>query len=306
MSEKRVRHALEYALFRVLAGLLGVVPEGLAQRAGALAGLFTATVLRIRRADVDRHLALAFPDREPRWRARVARASYAHLGREAVSVLRLADLDAEAVVARTSIEDFEALEVALTDGKGAVLVTGHLGNWEVAGAALAARGIPLDAVTKGMANRRFGEDLETTRTRLGVRVVDMAAAPREVLRSLRAGRVVAMLADQNAREQGLFVPFFGVPAATFRGPALFALRAGCPIFVGYCLREPGSPPRYRLHMKRVDFLPSGDLDADVVRLTEVHVAALEKGVRQAPEQYFWQHKRWKTRPPQEPLGRPPV
>ena len=306
MSEKRVRHALEYALFRVLAGVLGVVPEALAQRAGTLVGLFAGTVLRIRRADVDRHLALAFPDRDRRWRRRVARGSYAHLGREAVAILRLANMGAKDVVARTTIENFEILEAALTEGKGAVLVTGHLGNWEVAGALLAARGLPLVAITKGMANRRFGEDLQRTRTRLGIRVVDMAAAPREVLRSLRAGQVVAMLADQNAREHGVFVPFFGVPASAFRGPALFALRAGAPMFVGYCLREPGWPPRYRLHMTRVDFVPSGDMEADEARLTEIHTAALEEGVRMAPEQYFWHHKRWKTRPPQEPPGATPV
>jgi len=306
VSEKRVRHALEYALFRVLAGLLGVVPEALAQRAGTLMGLFAGTVLRIRRGDVDRHLALAFPDRDRRWRNRVARGSYAHLGREAVAILRLAGMGAKDVLARTSVDDFQMLEAAVAEGKGAVLVTGHLGNWEVAGAALAARGMPLDAVTKGMANRRFGEDLERTRTRLGIHVVDMSVAPKEVLRSLRRGRVVAMLADQNAREQGVFVPFFRVPAATFRGPALFALRAGAPMFVGYCLREPGWPPRYRLHPARVDFVPSGDLEADVARLTEIHAAALEEGVRMAPEQYFWHHRRWKTRPPQEPPGATPV
>jgi len=187
-----------------------------------------------------------------------------------------------------------------------VVVTGHLGNWEVAGAALSARGFPLDVVAKGMANRRFGEDLEAARRRLGMRVVDMAVAPREVLRSLRAGRIVALVADQNAREQGIFVPFFGVLAATFRGPALFALRSGAPIFVGACVREPGWPQHYRLWTARIDFAASGDLEGDVVRLTEAHTAVLEQAVREAPEQYFWQHKRWKTRPPQELPGAPPV
>lgn len=306
MSRKRVRHALEYALFRMLTGVLRVLPEGMASRAGAAVGWFAGTTLRIRRSDVDWNLALAFPEKSAAWRARVARASYAHLGREAVAMFRLADLDADAVVARTRIEGLEALESALAEGKGVVMVTGHLGNWEVAGASLSARGIALDVVAKGMANRRFGEDLDATRARLGMRVVDMAVAPREVLRSLRKGRLVALVADQNAREQGVFVPFFGVPAATFRGPALFALRAGAPIFIGICTREPGWPQRYRAWTERIDFTPSGNLEADELRLTEAHTAALEQAVRQAPEQYFWQHKRWKTRPPQEPPTLPPV
>jgi KDO2-lipid IV(A) lauroyltransferase len=317
VSRKPVRHALEYGLFRALTGVLRVLPEGVALGLGALLGRFAGSVLRIRRADVDHHLAMAFPDRDAAWRAGVARASYAHLGREAVSTFRLADLDAEAVRVRTTVDGLEELESALAEGKGAVIVTGHLGNWEVAGACLSARGIPLDVVAKGMANRRFGEDLAATRARLGMRVVDMAVAPREVLRSLRAGRAVALVADQNARDQAVFVPFFGVPAATFRGPALFALRAGAPIFVGTCVRVAGRKPAYRGWAKRIDFTPSGDLEADMLRLTEAHTAALEEAVRQAPEQYFWQHKRWKTRPPgerpggggggtQEPPGVPPV
>jgi KDO2-lipid IV(A) lauroyltransferase len=286
------------------------LPEKAALRAGWLLGWVAGTALRIRRADVDRNLARAFPDKDPRWRGRIARASFGHLGRESVAVFRLADLNDEAVVARTSVEGLDGFESARKEGKGVIVVTGHLGNWEVAGAALAARGVPLDVVAKGMANRRFGADLEATRVRLGMRVLDMAVAPREVLRSLRARRVVAMVADQNARETGIFVPFFGVPAATFRGPALFALRAGAPIFLGTCIREPGWPQRYRARMVRIDFTASGDLEADVKRLTEVHTAALEQAVRQVPEQYFWQHKRWKTRPPrgpgQEPAEVPPV
>ena len=303
MSRRRRRHALEYGLFRGLTAVLCALPEGVALRAGWALGWVAGTVLRIRRRDVDRNLARAFPDSAAAWRGRVARASYGHLGREAAAIFRMEGMDAEEVRARTEVEGLDALLAALAEGKGVVMVTGHLGNWEVAGASLSARNIPIDVVAKGMANQRFGQDLDATRARLGMRVIDMSVAPREVLRSLRQGRLVALVADQNAREQGLFVPFFGVPAATFRGPALFALRADAPIFIGGCVREPGWPQRYRAWTRRIDFTPSGDLDADVARLTAAHTAALEQAVRQTPEQYFWQHKRWKTRPPQEP---PPV
>lgn len=306
MNTRRLRHALEYRAFRILTGGLRVLPEGLALRIGSALGWFAGAVLRIRRAVVDGNLALAFPGESPRWRARVARASYGHLGREAVAVFRLAGMDAAAVVARTDVAGLDDFQSAVAEGRGVVLASGHLGNWEVGGALLAARGLPVDAVTKGMANRRFGEDLYATRRRLGVGVIDFAVARREGLRSLRAGRIVAMVADQNAREQGIFVPFFGTPAATFRGPALFALRAGAPMFVGICVRAPGWPQRYEGRLERIDFVPSDDMETDVLLLTEAHTAVLERAVREAPEQYFWQHKRWKTRPPQEPPSAPPV
>jgi KDO2-lipid IV(A) lauroyltransferase len=297
VSGRELRHRLEHAGFRLLSRLLRVLPERAALGLGALLGRFAGGVLRIRRREVDAHLALAFPERPPSWRRRVAAASYAHLGREAVALFRMAGMDAADIRARTSVHGLEELEGALAAGTGVVVVTGHLGNWEIGGAALTARGLPVEAVAKGMANRRFDRDLVATRERLGLRVVGMEEAPRRILRALREGRVAALVADQNFRRGGVFVPFFGVAAATAKGPALFALRTGAPLFLAVSLREEGAPPRYRVDLRPVTVEPTGDLEADVRRLTEAYTAALEREVRAAPGQYFWQHKRWKTRPP---------
>jgi KDO2-lipid IV(A) lauroyltransferase len=300
MSVRSLKHRLEYGAFRVLSGVLLAVPEAWALRLGAILGWVAGVVLRIRRPEVDAHLAWAFPTKPASWRRRTARASYVHLGREAVAMFRMAGLDAEAVVARTTVAGLEGFRSALEEGRGVVLVTGHLGNWEIGGAALTARGIPVDAVAKGMANRRFDDDLVATRERLGMRVVGMQEAPRRILRALRDGRVAALVADQNFHRGGIFVPFFGRLAATAKGPALFALRSGAPLFLGVALREPGWPQRYRIELRRIDVTPTGELDRDVHALTEAHTDALEREVRAHPEQYFWQHKRWKTRPPEEP------
>jgi len=299
MSDKAAKHLFEYRMFRGLSRLLLALPEGLALRLGAFLGWSAGVLFRVRRREVDAHLALAFPERPPSWRRRVARASYVHLGREAVAMFRMAGMDPGAVQARTTLHGEEALRAALVEGKGVVMVTGHLGNWEIGGAALTARGIPVDAVAKGMANRRFDQDLVATRERLGMRVVDMEEAPRRVLRALRDGRVAALVADQNFHRGGIFVPFFGTLAATARGPALFALRTGAPIFLGVALREEEWPQRYRVELRRIEVEPTGDLEVDVRSLTEAHTSALEAEVRAHPEQYFWQHKRWKTRPPHD-------
>jgi len=299
VSGRRLRHALEFGLFRLLVAILVTLPERWALALGAGLGQVAGSVLRIRRSDVDRHLELAFPDKDGAWRRRVAHASYAHLCREAVSTFRISSRGPEEVVARTTMVGFHEFRAALAEGKGVILLTGHFGNWEVGGAAFSARGLPVDAVAKGMSNRRFEADLAGLRRRVGVRLVGLGEATREGLRSLREGHVLGLIADQNAREQGIFVPFFGRAAATFRGPALFALRSGAPIFLGVSLREPGLPARYRVSTERITFAPSGDLDADVRSLTVAHTAALERAIREAPEQYFWQHRRWKTRPPGE-------
>ncbi|MDX1646636.1 MAG: lysophospholipid acyltransferase family protein [Longimicrobiales bacterium] len=299
MSLRALKHGLEYAAFRLLVAVLRIVPEGLAVRGGALLGLFVATVPRIRRKDVDRHLAQAFPDRDRRWRARVARRSYTHLGREAVVLFRMIRWSEDEIRARTRTEGVDQVHRAVAEGEGVVVLTGHLGNWEVAGAALAARGIPLDVVGKGMANRRFERDLFELRERLGMHVIEMSEAPREVLRSLRDGRATAVVADQNMHRNGIFLPFFERLAATARGPALFALRAGAPVVFGYCLREPGWRQRYMIRVRPLVHEVTGDLEVDIRNLMLAYHAVLEDAVRAAPEQYFWQHRRWKTRPPEE-------
>jgi Kdo2-lipid IVA lauroyltransferase/acyltransferase len=296
VSEKKLEHRLEHVAFRMLSALLLTLPEGAAQGVGATLGWLAGTVFRVRRSDVDRHLALAFPDRPPAWRRRVARACYVHLGKEGVSMFRLASLDREAVVARTEVVGLEAVEAAVRAGTGALVVTGHFGNWELGAAALAARGLPFDVVAKGMANRDFERDLVAARERLGLRVVSSARASREVFRSLRAGHLVGLVADQNAGDSGVFVPFFGTLASAARGPALFALRTGAPIFLGLSLRLPGGAVRYRVTLKPLPAEGTGDVDADISRITAAHTAALEEAVRAVPEQYFWQHRRWKTRP----------
>lgn len=300
MTGARSKHRLEDALFRLLSVKWALLPEPVALEMGEAAGAFVGSVLRVRRRDVERHLEWAFPERPRVWRHRVAVGSYRHLGREAVVLFRKGGWSRERILERTTAVGFDAFRDAATSGDGVVLLTAHLGNWEIGGAGIAARGIPLDVVGKGMANRRFEEDLFAARARLGMRVIEMAAAPREALRSLAEGRVVALLADQNAHRGGIFLPFFGRLASTARGPAVLAARAGAQVWVGFATRDPGPEQRYTLRLERLAFSPRGRADEDAAALMALYGSRLEEAIESAPEQYFWQHRRWKTRPGEEP------
>lgn len=293
-----LRHRLEHAAFRVALGVLRALPERWALGVGGALGRLAAALLPSRRRLVDENLARAFPDRDTAWRARVARASWTNLGREAVATFLFAGEPAEQVVARTPDPvGAEAFLSWVAAGNGAVLLTGHFGNWEMAGASAAARGVPLDAVAVRQANRLFDDDLVRARARLGMTVIRRGDAPVEVMGSLRSGRVAGLVADQDARGQGVFVDFLGTPASTARGPALFALRAGVPLFLGSCVAIPGRPGIYRCEVEEVRSERTGDLREDVRRLTAAHAAALAARVRRDPEHYFWQHSRWRTPPP---------
>ncbi len=300
MNPVSLRHRLEFMVFRVLSWMIVVLPEWLALSLCSALGWLGGVVFRIRRVDVDRHLAMAFPEQDSAWRTRIARASYRHLAREAAMAFRLSRMDPQEVVRRTDMDGFEEFRVAVEEGVGAVVVSAHLGNWEVAGASAAARGVPMDVVAHRQKNPLFDRYLVKTRERLGLTVIVKNDAFRLALRSLSAGRVAAFVADQNIRKRGVFVDFFGSPAATAKGPALFALRSGAPVFLGTAVRLPGWPSRYAVKVERVPVRRDAPAEEAILELTQRYTSILEQRIREAPEQYFWQHRRWKTRPSPEP------
>jgi KDO2-lipid IV(A) lauroyltransferase len=300
-----LRDRLEFALYRAISTALRALPERPAIALGGALGWFGGAVLRIRRRVVDENLARAFPDRDERWRRRVGLESYRHLGREAVVAFRLPRETPERVLAHTEVTGMDALLEAAR-GPGAIIATGHLGSWEVAAAALALRGAPIDGIAVRQRNPLFDAELRRNRESLGARVVYRGVTGGDVLRSLREGRVPVMLADQDGGAGGIFVEFLGHPASTTRGPALLAVRSGARLFGGAFLVLPGRPRRYRGHAQPIDVTRTGDVAEDVRRLTQAYSDCLAELVREFPEQYFWQHKRWKTRPDAENQERHPV
>jgi KDO2-lipid IV(A) lauroyltransferase len=289
-------HKAEYALTRTLEKVVSAMPERAADVFGANIGRAVYR-MGIRRDVVEDNLRLAFPEKDDKWRAAIARKAYEHLGREATAMMRLSKLDSRAVIGRTVPLGWDQMEAALGEGRGVLLVTGHYGNWEIAAASVAARGIPIAAIVRRQANRLVDERLQELRRKLGVETIYQSQASTRVPRVLRANGVVGIVGDQDARRSGIFVPFFGRPASTHRGPALFALRLSAPVFSCIARRLPGREVKYEVAGERVDVTRTGDLETDVTALTAELARRLERQVRLAPEQYFWFHRRWKSSPP---------
>lgn len=240
-------------------------------------------------------LARAFPEAEDAWIRETTRSCFEHVGREAVALASFVHRGLPAV--RESVEwigGLSDLRDAVDAGRGVVVVSGHFGNWEIAAAALTARGIPVDAVVQRLANPYLSRYVTAVRERLGLGLIDRSSAWDRLRASLQEGRVVAFAADQDARERGVFVPFFGRPASTHRAPALLALRSGVPLFVGGALRV--GPRKYGAWVVRIDPPAAGDLRSRVLALTRDWTRELERRIRLSPDQYFWHHRRWKTQP----------
>lgn len=272
-------------------------------RAGSWAGSLSAGArlggvahaLGIRRRVAEQNLARAFPERPADERARILLAHYRELGRVAVEYARLPELVRAApgeVVAE--FRGGEHLDRALAAGRGAVMVTGHFGNFELMGA-VAARRWPLDVVVQPLANPGVETMIAATREAAGVRAIPAATGLRRILAALRANRLVAIVADQDARRRGVFVPFLGRPASTAVGPARLALATGAPLITGFVHRRPDG--RHEIEMDEPVPVPEASDPDPVTTLTTRHVARLEARVRERPDHWFWLHRRWKTAPP---------
>lgn len=296
-----VAHRVEYALARTLETAVATLPENAADAFGRRVGRMVHG-LGIRRKVVEENLRLAFPEHDAAWVQRTTRLAYEHLGREAAAILRLGKLDRQAVIDRTVPVGWNEMEEALSEGKGVMLVTGHYGNWEIAAATVASRGIPIAAIVRRQGNRLVDARLDQLRRNLGVETITQREAPSRVPRLLRRNGVIGIVGDQDARRAGVFVPFFGRPASTHRGPALFAHKLGTAVFACVARRLPGPGVRYEVSGQRVPVVRTGDVEADVTALTAQLAARLEGEIRKAPEQYFWFHRRWKTKPPAELSG----
>jgi lauroyl/myristoyl acyltransferase len=289
----RLKHRIEYAAFRAALAMGGLLRDGQAARAGARLGL-AGYRLGIKRSVVESNLRIAFPEADDAWIRDIARESYAHLGRETMMMLRLSSTSREQILDRTTISGEEPAREAYQNGSGLVVGAGHLGNWEIGAAAAAARGYAIDVIAKRAANPLFYARIMQARERLGIGVIDFQYATRHTMRALREGRVVVFAADQHAGRAGLWVPFFGRPASTYRGPALMALRSGAPMFLSIPLRRPDET--YDVEMVAIDTTRTGDMDADVRRVTAEFTLRLEEAVRANPGQYLWHHRRWRTPP----------
>ena len=182
-----VRYRIEFRIFRALSWIVIALPERAALGLCSLLGWFVGVVVGVRRVDTHQHLQIAFPERDPAWRRRVARGSYMHLAREGAMTIRLYRMAPEEIVRRTEIVGFEALRDAAAGGNGAVVISGHLGNWEVAAAAVAVRGVPMDVAAHLQKNPLFYHHMVELRDRLGLTVIVKNEAFRLVPAGTRCG-----------------------------------------------------------------------------------------------------------------------
>jgi KDO2-lipid IV(A) lauroyltransferase len=262
-------------------------------RLGDLADLALPGRRRVVLANLEAALGtdLALADRR-----RLARANFRHLGVTALECCRLFFGPPAPLLGRLRIEGLDHVKTALTEGRGAFYLGGHFGNWELLAAAHMLAGLPpLNVVIRPLDNPFLDHLVARGRARAQLRLIPKKAAVKGVQAALARGECVGILLDQNAGRQGVFVPFFGRLASTSRSLAVLALKTGAPVVPVFIHRLPEGDHQIRLE-PAVPLVRTGQRERDVEVNTARFTEAIERWVRTHPEQWFWVHRRWKTRP----------
>jgi len=292
-----MRQRLEYALAWLIIKILGGLPRPLA-RATAIALSWTIYLLHVRLRRVGmRNLALAFPDKTRRERARILRGVFTSLGRQLAEVCLFPKYTLENVGKVVVYDGFENFERALARGKGVLFLTAHLGAWELSAFTHSLYGHPLHIVMRPLDNFYLDRLMRWYRTMHGNSTVDKDDFVRGLLSAMKAGETVGILMDTNMTPpQGVFVDFFGIPACTASGLARIALRADAAVVPGFTVWDTALR-KYRLRFDpALKLIRTGNDDADVLANTALFTKVIEEYVRRYPDQWLWVHRRWKTRP----------
>jgi len=298
LEKNKIFRAAVSFMLNGLVNLLGLIPIRLGQFLGRMLGRFLgiAAVGPLKTSLTG--LRMVFGDRmsEEELR-RLNRRVVIHFAQMLFEVPHVFKLNSENLHRYVYFENEAVFAEALARGKGCFILTGHFGNWELMSAAITLRfktdGI---AVARPVDFSPVEQLMLRLRTRFGTEIVPKKKAMKKLLMGARKNKAIGILLDQNVDwYEGVFVPFMGKPACTNKGLALIAMKTGAPVIPVFSARQPDG--RYRVVFeKEVDLVRTGSKIYDTEENTAMFNRIINKYIHWYPEQWFWFHKRWKTRP----------
>ncbi|HWR83730.1 MAG TPA: lysophospholipid acyltransferase family protein [Candidatus Deferrimicrobium sp.] len=294
---KKLKRNIVYYLACLLVWLFSAMPRRLAVFAGACLGLAAWRFLSKDQHKVHRHLSLTFPDRlNSRQQQNIGRELFINSGKNLSDVVRLRRHYEKSIRPLITFEGLEHFDSVMKREKGVIGITGHIGNFELLGAAVAQLGYRIAVIGRQLYDPRLDEILVENRRTMGLTVFSTTESPRRILQWLRSGGALGVLIDTDSiRVRGIFLPFFGRLANTPVGQTLLGLRTGSAFVPMACVRTDDN--RYRVIIRpEVRVALSGDTAQDARKVTLECVRALEQIIEAYPTQWIWFHNRWHTRP----------
>lgn len=290
----KISHGLEYITLWTLTKMVQIIPGRLADALAWCLGKMTYYILTSRRRIAEENLRRAFPGEISEERiAEIVKIVFINIARTTITFTRQPVLKRKNFLKSViSSKGTEYIEKALNEGRGAMMVTGHYGNWELFGRWLPSAGYPTDFLMGHQHNEKVNDLFISFRKTEGLGLIPVGIASRHVLKSLKANRLIGVASDQHAASGGVVVNFLGRPASTPKGPAAFAVKVGAPIIFGYLVR-------IKYGQYKIEFFPpiyppnSGNSEKDINEMTQQYASILESLIREKPEEWMWTHRRWK-------------
>ena len=250
----------------------------------------------LRKKVVLRNLKIAFPGRSEEWYNEIGKKCYVHLGRIVMEFGKLPDYLCTKQIKDLVIFDKGKELLEQYKNSGAILVSGHIGNWEIMGTGLASKGYKLSALAYKQKNEKVNDILHKIRTGCCINMVYHRDSVKPLVYALKRGEFAVFLIDQNTvKERGVFVDFFGQKTLTVDFPAKLAVKLNKPVLFCYTRFDEESGI-YKLRVEEVEWKEGKDTEETVKNIVQAYTEKIEKTVAECPSQYLWGHKRWKTRP----------
>jgi KDO2-lipid IV(A) lauroyltransferase len=294
---KRIKNWLLYKLITWIISLLNFLPRNFAISVGGSLGKLAFVLIRDARRRTLSNLTLAFGNEKNMKELReLGSKVFENVGKNVADAVRLAKMRGEDIDSIVEIEGLEYFDQAYTLGKGVIALTGHIGNFELLAAWFSLRGYKVSVIGRELYDPRLDRLLLRNRESVGVENIPVSAGVKPIMKALKAGRALGVLADQDSsRVRGEFVDFFGKPARTPVGPILLPYKTGSPIVPMAIVRKEQN--RYKIVVKpEVKLTISEDREKDVLEVTQRCTRVLESIIREYPDQWLWMHDRWKSRP----------
>ena len=290
----RISYLLEYIFLITFFMILKIIPLKILFKISKPFGILLFKIFKNYAKICRTNLQNSFPEKSKEEIEKLSKNVFINLVLILFEFVHIKELsNIEYVKKNINLINFEKLYEELKQNKGIIIITSHLGNWELEGAVTCSLGIPLNAVYFQQNNFLADSFFNKIRKKAGIKLINKKFVFRRTLEALKSNELVAFLSDQDAGKNGIFVDFFGRPASTAKGPIYFAIKTKTPVFLSHFIRL--NDGKYDFILEKIELTITGNIDEDIYKNTVLWTKRLEDMIRKYPEQWFWVHKRWKTK-----------
>lgn len=290
-KNKKIQHYIEYIALKLLISFLHLFSLDTAKKIGFFLADIAFIFVPVRKKHIIDSLTKSFPKKSAQEISKIAKDVYKQFACTVVEIIFVSKMSDQQLKDYVNFQNLYLIEQARKKGKGAVIMSAHFGNWELLAISFGRR-YPLSVIVAKQENLYFDKLIDKIRSTRGYKTIYKEKAPIGVLRALKRNEFVAILADQHAGVQGVYTPFFNREVSTPKGPAVFALKAKCPLYTGFCARQPNG--RYLVTFEEIELPNTNNDEKNIEIIMTKYNEILQRHIEKNPSFWFWFHRRWKS------------